>query len=108
MTKYHISNNGQIAVCKAKNNCPLGGFHSEDKTQVENYIAAKMDKIETHELKKTIGEKYSGIEASMRGAWVEKETSLALRNGMSTDNLYKKMKDGIKLELYYMKNYLLN
>lgn len=82
--KYHINANGEVKPCKAKKQCPLGGAHFDSPDGALEYIENKYTQAELYTNRIEVGEPYSQYEAIQRGLFVEKETAMALEQGLDT------------------------
>lgn len=88
-TKYHISTNGSVVICKAVvRPCPLGGGHFDSKEEGEKYLQEKFSTLDTYETHVKFGTEYKTIEANERGKFVERETTQASKDGKNSIDIY--------------------
>ena len=88
-TKYHISKNETVVVCRAVvQPCPLGGGHFDTKEAGEDYLQEKYSAMDTYETHVEYGTEYKTIDAIKRGKFVEKEVNQASKDGKSSKDIY--------------------
>lgn len=106
MARYHINSKGEVVICTAKENCPLGGQHFTNPNEAIHYAdqineavvssklpedLARMEYIERdiYRHKYNHDETYSMQEALKRGAFVEQRVEYARKvENLDTHNLY--------------------
>lgn len=111
--KYHINNNGEVAVCHAQEgNWPLSGKHFNNPNEAQDYADEMNEYVYNSNLDESLARKeyveiklyreklnsnkeYSLKEALNRGLYVEEKVQLALKNKQDTYSLYydKESKD---------------
>lgn len=88
-TKYHISKNGTVVICRAVvKPCPLGGGHFDTKEAGETYLQEKYSAMDTYETHVRFGTEYKTIDANKRGKFVERETTQASKDGKNSVDIY--------------------
>lgn len=100
MTRYHMSERGEMAPCKAEpGNCPLGGDHYESKEEAQAGIEARL--AEEHDVNSGISKNTKSTEtAEQAPAPNDDELDKARRVlGLTTPevNMVKKLREGKKI-----------
>lgn len=87
MSKYHISRSGKVAICKAKQNCPLGTYF-DNKGEANSFLETSMSedlKLKTYREEER---EYTIEDAAQRGIYVNKVVSGLSKNKKDSHSLY--------------------